>query len=88
MRNHLLNASQVKIYYSGVNEDYRQQTVPSLVPVVGLSPFVRESAVVHSAGVEPLELSVLVVAVLVLHVVLRPVDVGSFGGQSRGETRN
>ena len=65
------------------NEDYRLET--GLFPVVWLSSLVREVAVINSAGIEPLELPVLVVSVLVLHVVLRPIDVSSFGGESRGE---
>ena len=54
-----------------------------LIPVVGSSSLVRKGGVVHSPGVEPLELPVLVVGVqLVVIFLLAPVHISGLAGQS------
>ena len=52
-----------------------------LVPVVGA--VVAEVAIVHTPGVEPLELSVVVVLMeLVVVLLLRPINISGLGGKS------
>merc|ERR1719347_2148310 len=59
-----------------------EQTDFFLISVVWSSSLVRDSAVIHSSWIEPLELSVLVVSVLLLKIFLGPVYISGLGGQS------
>ena len=53
-----------------------------LIPVVGSSSLLRDVGVVHSPGVEPLELSVLIVGVQFVVVFLfAPVHISGLTGQ-------
>merc|ERR1712107_222914 len=53
-----------------------------LILVLGSYSSIRNLAVVHTPGVEPLELPVLVVAHLLLHLLLSPVHVSGLGCES------
>ena len=54
-----------------------------LIPVVGSSSLVRKGGVVHSPGIEPLELPVLIVGEQLAGVLLlAPVHISGLAGQS------